>query len=165
MTPEEIELQVMKLDTSSARAREEAWQQLKPLGEAVVPYLAKAYPRFRKAQGRVSLVFHSIGYARASEEAFQLGVAALKDKATLVRYRACGLLAYSLRKDALPCLQGVSNHSDDKTAEDAHAAIDAIRRQNHHLFVDRDHSGRIEWVVNEGDRVAEKPRRSWFKVW
>lgn len=165
MTPEEIETQVMKLDTSSARASEEAWQKLKPLGKGVVRYFAKAYPLFRKAQGRVSLVFHSIGYARNSEEAFQLGVAALRDKATLVRYRACGLLAYSLRKDALPYLQDASHHSDNKTAEDARAAIDAIRKQNHHLFVDRDHSGRIEWVVNEGDRVVEKPRRSWFKVW
>lgn len=37
------------------------------------------------------------------------------------------------------------------TAEDAAAAIDAIERQNHHLFVDRDHSGRVRWSVNPDD--------------
>jgi hypothetical protein len=165
MTPADIEAQVLKLDTTSAREQEDVWEQLKPLGEAVVPSLAQAYPRFRTAQGRVSLVFHAIRHARSSDDAFKLGLAALRDKATLVRYRACGLLAYSLRKDALSHLKEALSHPDEKTAEDARAAITAIKKQNHHLFIDRDQSGRTEWVVNESDAQDTDAGRPWYKLW
>jgi hypothetical protein len=154
LTPEQIRAAVKKLDTSSTSAEEAAWLELKPLGIAVVPYLAEAYVSFKKWQGRTSLVFHSLRYARVSDEAFQLGLAALKDKSTIVRYRACGLLAYSLRLDALPSLAQVCEHSDSKSADDAIAAVDAIENKNHHLFVDRSHSGSSFWVVNDGDREA-----------
>lgn len=152
MNANELSKLVGRLETTSVVAEEEAWSLLRPLGIEVVPFLRAAYPTFRKSQGRVSLVFHSIRYARSSEDAFQLGIAATKDRATLVRYRACGLLAYSLRKDALPVLRELLNHSDKRTSEDARAAIDAISHQSHHYFVDRDHSGRTTWVVNESDR-------------
>jgi len=139
---------VAAMDTANSAQAENAWSQLRDLGESVVPFLAEAYPRFRKAQGLVALVFHAIRHARTSEAAFQLGLSALQDRATLVRYRACGLLAYSLRQDAIPHLEGLLNHADDKTIADARAAIDAIRNQNHHYFVDRNHSGRSFWQVN-----------------
>src|SRR5262245_35484070 len=147
MTPAEIRALVLRLDTASARDEEEAWAPLRGLGVAVVPHLLEAYRTFRKSQGRVSLVFHAIRYARTSEEAFRLGVEALSDKATLVRYRACGLLAYSLRPDAIPHLKSLLTHPDERTVEDAKAAIDAIESRNHHYFVDRDHSGRSFWQV------------------
>lgn len=145
---------VEDLDTASVGAEEQAWSMLKPLGAAAVPYLAEFYPRCRKWQGRASLVFHSVSYARVGEDAFQLGVAALQDKATVVRYRACSLLAYSQRTDALPFLRQLLSHSDNKTAVDAAAAIDAITARNHHLFVDRTRRGQTFWVVNEGDGEA-----------
>jgi hypothetical protein len=151
MTPAEIRALVRRLDATSARAEEEAWAQLRGLGVSIVPYLLEAYPVFRKANGRVSLVFHSIRYARTSDEAFRLGVQALSDKATLVRYRACGLLAYSQRPDAVPHLKALLTHADAHTVEDARAAIDAIASRNHHYFVDRGHSGRSFWQVDEGD--------------
>lgn len=151
MTPAEIRERVRRLDTTSSREEQEAWNGLRELGAAVAPYLAEAYPSFRKWQGRASLVFHSIRYARVSDEAFRLGLDALADKATLVRYRACGLLAYSQRSEALPTLNALVGHHDSRTAEDARAAIDAITRRNHHYFVDRNHSGRSFWEVNEGD--------------
>jgi len=69
----------------------------------------------------------------------------------MVRYRACGLLAYSLRRDAIGPLKTLLNHRDPRTLADASAAITAIEKQNHHLFIDRDASGRTRWVVNEGD--------------
>ena len=151
MTDAEIRRLVGRLDTTSARDEEEAWGQLRELGVTVVPYLAEAYGTFRKWQGRVALVFHSIRHARTSEEAFRLGVEALSDKATMVRYRACGLLAYSQRPDALPHLRALLQHRDARTVEDARAAIDAISHRNHHYFVDRQHSGRSFWRVNDGD--------------
>jgi hypothetical protein len=151
MTPDEIREHVRRLDTTSAPQGEEAWGHLRDLGVAVVPHLAEAYRSFRKWQGRASLVFHSIRYGRVSDDAFRLGLEALSDKSAQVRYRACGLLAYSLRKEAIPRLQPLLRHPDARTVEDAKAAIDAIRHQNHHYFVDRDHSGRSRWQVNEGD--------------
>ena len=61
-------------------------------------------------------------------------------------------LAYALRADALPALEALRQHADARTREDADRAIDAIRNQKHHYFVDRDHSGRSFWVVNEADK-------------
>jgi hypothetical protein len=151
MTPTQIRALVLRLDTASSKEEEETWAQLRGLGVTVVPYLLEAYRAFRKSKGRVSLVFHAIRYARTSEEAFRLGIQALSDKATLVRYRACGLLAYSQRSDAIPHLNALLTHSDARTAEDARAAIDAISNRNHHYFIDRAHSGRSFWQVNEDD--------------
>jgi hypothetical protein len=142
---------VAKLETKKTLDAEAAWSELKPLGEAVVPYLAEGYSRMKMAEGRLNCVFHSLRYGRCSEAAFRLGVAALRDRAAFVRYRACGLLAYSLRRDALPHLRALLSHSDDKTVENARAAIDAIESQNHHYFCDRDHSGRSFWEVDPGD--------------
>jgi hypothetical protein len=138
-------------DTASTSAHEVAWALLRPLGVGVVPFLAEYFPCTRKAQGRVALIFHAIRFARESQAAFDLGLLALNDKATLVRYRACGLCAYSLRKDAIPHLERLLGHADVKTADDARAAIDAIRQKNHHYFVDRSHSNSTFWEVNPED--------------
>jgi hypothetical protein len=142
---------VKSLDTTSASDQEVAWAQLRPLGVDVVPFLADAYDSTKKAQGRMALTFHAIRYARISQSAFELGIRALNDKATLVRYRACGICAYSLRADAIPHLKELLKHLDAKTAQDAAAAIDAIKRKNHHYFVDRSHSGTSFWTVNSED--------------
>ena len=143
-----IHLLVRKLDTTRAALEAAAWSELQPLGAEVVPYLAAAFPSTRTWQGRTSLVFHSIRYARTHDAAFGLGLRALADRSFMVRYRACMLLAYSLRTAALPQLRELLHHTDHRTREDAAAAIDAIEHQNHHLFIDRDHSGRVTWTVS-----------------
>lgn len=102
MGESEIKALVGQLDTSDRAAEESAWSQLRPLGSAVVPHLAEFYPRAKKLEGRRAIVFHAIKYARVSEAAFQLGIAALNDRSSIVRYRACCVLAYSLRPEALP---------------------------------------------------------------
>jgi hypothetical protein len=147
MTEAEIRSFVALLETHKASEQDAAWEHLRPLGEAVVPFLAEAFPGMRKWQGRVALVFHAIKYARTSEAAFRLGVLACQDQATRVRHRGCGLLAYSQKREALPHLQELLQHEEPETVEDARAAIDAIRRQNHHYFIDRTHSGRLFWEV------------------
>jgi hypothetical protein len=149
MNEQEIISLVRQLDTADSHERESVWEKLQLLRERVVPYLLEAYPSTKKWQGRVALVFHTIRYARTSEAAFQLGLLACADKATLVRHRACGLLAYSLRIDAIPHLEALLKHRDGRTVEDAAAAIDAIERQNHHYFVDRNHTGQIFWQVSD----------------
>lgn len=93
MSPDEIRECVTRLDTRDVVAADAAWSQLRPLGQAVVPYLREAYPRARRAELRVALVFYSTRFARCSADAFALGIAALSDRSSLVRYRACGLLA------------------------------------------------------------------------
>jgi hypothetical protein len=138
--------------------QDEAWDALRPLGPVVVPYLVDAYPTARRAEARTALVYHCIRYARTSEEAFQLGLLALNDRARPVRHRACGLLAYSLRHDALPALRLAAQHQDIDTATEARAAIRAIEGHDHHLYIDRSGSGRSFWVVNlEDDQSPLKP--------
>lgn len=151
MTEDQIKELISKMDTTKSLEAESAWLELRPLGESVVKYLAEAYPKMKKWQGRVSCVFHCIRYARSNQVAYDLGIAALQDRATLVRYRACGLLAYSLREDAIPHLKKLATHTDAQTASDARAAIDAITNKNHHYFVDRHHSGSTFWEVNPED--------------
>ena len=149
MNPSRIRDLVAQLETSKSLDEENAWGKLKPLGPEVLPYFLSAYPKMKKWHGRVSLVFHSMKFARQYDEAFNLGIMATKDRATLVRYRACMLLAFSLRKEALPHLEVLLSHKDEKTAQDAHAAIDAIKNKNHHYFVDREHTGQKFWNINE----------------
>jgi hypothetical protein len=87
-------------------------------------------------------------YARESDDAVALGRDALHDRSKVVRYRACMLLAYSLRRDALPELREVLQSLEGKAGhEDVEAAIDAITRQNHHYFIDRVHSGKVTLTI------------------
>lgn len=73
--------------------------------------------------------------------------------ASVVRYRACGLLANSLQREAIPALKSLLNHPDTATRDDAAAAIMAIDKQNHHLFRDRDQSGKVQWILNPEDQT------------
>lgn len=154
MDSQEARDTVLKLQTESMDEHDAAWELLRPLGAAVVPYLVEAYPRFKKWRGRNALVYHATRYARSSDEAFRLGILALNDKATVVRYRACALLAYSQRREAIDLLKPLLSHSDEPTRQDAAAAIDALMRRNHHHFHDRDHTDRLFWVVNDEDRAG-----------
>lgn len=54
------------------------------------------------------------------------------------------LLAYSLNKKVLPILEKTAEKTtNSETLGDVRAAIDAIKNQNHHFFLDRDHTGKI----------------------
>jgi hypothetical protein len=145
---------VQALDTVTTSAEESAWTLLAPLGAEAIPYLSAAYPTFRTWQGRASLVYHSIPYARTSDDAFRLGLAAATDKAKVVRYRAISLLAYAQRSEALPLLRSLLAHPNKETAGDAAAAIDAIEARNHNYFHDRDHSGLLNWNVHRPESAT-----------
>jgi len=151
MDPSDVRQVIRRLDTRKSLEAEEVWAELRPLGEALVSSMLEAYPAMRTWQGRAALLYHATRYARSSDDAFRLGLLALGDRSFLVRYRACGLLAYSLRADAMPELEALLAHRDPRTQADARAALDAIRCCNHHYFVDRDHSGQSFWHVNDGD--------------
>lgn len=155
MAPDEIRQKIDLLDTASWGEEEIAWAALRPLGEELAPYLHEAYGRFRKWQGRTSLVYHSVQFARASEDAFALGVTALADRSYMVRYRACALLAYSLRHNALPLLEARLDDPHPLVARSALAACNAIRAQDQNLFADWSLSGQTRWVVRREEQNSD----------
>jgi hypothetical protein len=140
-----------RFDTAGSATRDEAWKQL-PSGRLALPFLREAFPETRRKEARISMVYEATFFARVSEDAFQLGVLGCRDRSKHVRDRACGVLAYSLRRDALPVLRPLLRANDDVTRESAEAAVDAVKHQNHHLYWDRDRPrGRTFWTVNRGD--------------
>lgn len=119
--------------------------------ESLVPGFVAAYPRIRNAAGRNSVLYGLVPFARKRPEVVELAKAALDDPAYMPRMQACSLLAYSLRRDAIPHLKPLLKHRDKKTRDDAKAAIDAIKSQNHHYWLDRSQSGMFLWRVNPED--------------
>jgi hypothetical protein len=145
MTEKQILAKIKNLDITSSLKQEEYWQEIKKTDINIPDYFLKAYPTFKKWQGRIHLVYHCVKYARNSDSAFQLGIIALNDKATLVRYRAASLLAYSLRKESIPYLEKNLLHPDLKTRKDAERAIRAIKEKNHYIFME---DRATKWIVN-----------------
>jgi len=143
---------VASFNSKDPSIRDAVWQQLGELSERPLPLLEQLFHTAKLKDVRRDIAFHAIRHARTNESAFRIGLAAITDKSTIVRYRGCCVLAYSLRHDALPALQPLLRHPDAKTVDDAKAAIDAIESRNHHFFVDRQHSGRLLWEVNPTDR-------------
>jgi hypothetical protein len=114
----------------------------------LIPVLAEAYTKFRRAEVRSVLLFWLLRYARRYDAVVQLARSSLYDRAYLVREYACSILAYSLRDDVVADLETLLSHRDPRTRENAVAAVDAIRSKNHHFYVDRNHTGYSYWVVN-----------------
>src|SRR5262245_29949194 len=112
MTSDEIRALVAALDTKNRTARDEAWEQLRPLGDEVLPFFEDFFAGAKRLEARRDMAFHSIRYARTSEHAFRIGLAAIADRSSIVRYRGCCILAYSQRRDALPSLQRLLTHAD-----------------------------------------------------
>jgi hypothetical protein len=122
-----------------------AWVVAESMGDDLLPLLAEAFPRIRKSAGRASIMRYVGKFSRENDAAFRMGVIAIQDRAYGVRHYGCALMAYSLRTEALSTLAALLKHTDQRTVEDAKAAIDAIKRKNHNLFTDRKHTGRIHW--------------------
>ena len=122
-----------------------AWTVAESMGADLLVLLAQAFPQVRKAEGRASILRYVGRFSRESDVAFRMGIAAVQDRSYAVRHYGCAILAYSLRADALPTLSPLLKHTDYRTAQDARAAVDAIKNKNHHFFQDRDHSGKVRW--------------------
>jgi hypothetical protein len=140
-----------RFDTADVATRDDAWKEL-PSGRLALPFLREAFPQTRRMEARITMVYEATFFARVSEDAFQLGVLGCRDRSKYVRDRACGVLAYSLRKDALPILRPLLRADDEVTRQAAEGAVDAIKHQNHHLYWDQGGPrGQTFWVVNRGD--------------
>ncbi|GAA4642729.1 hypothetical protein GCM10023115_07230 [Pontixanthobacter gangjinensis] len=160
MRREQISAAVAALDVREVESQEMAWAQLRPLGFGVVPYLLDAYSTFRTWQGRCALMYYSTRYSRQSPSALGLGLLGLSDRSYMVRYRACGLLAYALNKEAVPALEQLAEcEGRDLVLTSAKAAMNAIKAGNHNLFVDQRLSGQSSWTVNPGDAQQPVPSR------
>jgi hypothetical protein len=138
-----------RFDSPDQHVRDEAWAEL-PEGRALMPLMLEAYPRTRRMEARISMVYEATFFARVSEAAFQLGIMGCRDRSKHVRDRACGVLAYSLRKDALPALRPLLRDGDPFTRATAENAIRAIKSQIHSLYWGG-RPGETVWVVNRGD--------------
>lgn len=145
MSSNQAEL-LMRLDGSGSDDEWEAVEELRKLGGTFPRLLLEKYKKARSWKERCACVYHAMRYAKESDYAVQLGLEALRDKSKVVRYRACELLAYSQRKDLLKNLEA-SLASYPSSHEDIRAAIDAIESENHHYFVDRDHSGKVTLTI------------------
>jgi len=144
MEPAKIKEMVNQYELKSSYGTEPFFNEIKELGEQVLPYFLEAYPKAKRWQQRASFLYRAISYARTSEIAVKLGLLGLFDRSKEVRYRACMLLACSLRKDCLPSLHQALETATGETISDIEAAIDAIESTNHNYFVDREHSGMIK---------------------
>lgn len=146
MTGPEIEKLLGTLDGRGSDAEFSAVSALlKAVGDEFPALLLKKYRSSRKWGDRASCVYHAIHYAKNNESAYRLGVEALSDRSKHVRYRACMLLAFAQRPEAIPFLESL--RSDGQSGADASAAIDAVASKNHNYFVDRDHSGKLVWNI------------------
>ena len=122
------------------------------VGERLPSLLLDAYRNARRSGPRSSFVYHATRYARCSADAVTLGLEALHDKARTVRYRACGLLAYSQRIELMPELQACLKSIESDSEPDIRAAIDSLQHRNQNYFLDRGHSGKMLWNV-DGDNA------------
>jgi hypothetical protein len=133
------------LDCLDGSGSDEEWKaalELRArLGKDLPDQLLSRYRQARKWQVRSSCVYHAVRYAKDSDAAIELALLGVKDKARVVRYRACMLLACSLRKELVPTLRVLLAAVPEDAKADVLAAIDAIESQNQNYFVDRDHSG------------------------
>ncbi|RNF82224.1 hypothetical protein [Montanilutibacter psychrotolerans] len=129
----------------------------------LIPLLVQAFPSIKRSAGRIAILARLLRSTRDCPDVVPLAIGALSDRAYLVRELACSILAYSLRRDVIPSLQSVVERGDPKTCADAMAAIDAIAHQNHHYYVDRQHTGHARWIVKpsepaEGSNSSPKPK-------
>jgi hypothetical protein len=152
MNEDEIERLLNLLDGKGSNQEYDAIEEIRKIsGDRFPYYLHMKYRKSKRMAQRASCVFFASGYARSSEDAFQLGLEALHDKSQVVRYRACGLLAFAQNLRAMPFLRLALEkfESHQVTRADVSAAIDAIENKNHHYFHDRKHSGMVTWNVTE----------------
>ena len=144
MDPKEIRAMVSKYEHLSSFGTEPYFQEIKSLGASVIPFFVEAFPNSKQWRQRASFLYRATNYARTSEKAVELGLMALSDRSKEVRYRAYLLLACSLKTSVLPYLDTALQSASVEDSDHIKAAIDAIQSQNHHYFVDREHSGFIK---------------------
>lgn len=122
-------------------------EELVPHGLDALASMAETLPTMRSWKARNAVVYTAIKFARKSDLSLETGRLGLQDKSKRVRQTACALAAFSLNPAMLVPLADCSSSSEPDVAEDVRAATHAIEQRNHHLFMDRQGTGRVRWHV------------------
>lgn len=135
------------LDGALARAIE---VRLKALGAMYWPAaLCEYYLSAKRAENREKVLGWAIYDVRASPSLWQMAVRALRDRSRFVRFRAHKMLAYALDQSALPILRSqLQTEFDPELRRSLAAAVLAIEKQDHHLYIDDKETGRMGWTVD-----------------
>ena len=112
------------LDGRSSAGMQEGIEKLEALGVDIPSLMMKRYKFSRRWADRTSCVYQCIKYAKTNEDAYQVGIIALKDKSKTVRHQACMLLSAAQNNDAIEHLEELL--SDEASRNDAMAAIDVL---------------------------------------
>jgi hypothetical protein len=107
----------------------EGIEKLEALGVDIPSLMMKRYKFSRRWADRTSCVYHCIKYAMTNEDAYQVGIIALRDKSKTVRHQACMLLSAAQKKDAIEHLEELL--SDETSRDDAVTAIGVLLNLNH----------------------------------
>ncbi len=108
-----------KTDTNDRAQIYLTWNELGAYRQEIVPHVARAFAETKEARGRESQLYYVTQYARFDDHAIDLGLTALRDRKKEVRYRACGLLAHSQRRDAEPALEAIERGPSREAAQRA----------------------------------------------
>jgi len=137
------------LDGSGSFIERNTLKDLASRGEPVPQYLYKCFLISKKAKIRAQCIFYQFSFAQdGNKYALATGIRGLDDRAKIVRYNACKLLAYAQDKSTLVHLKNAkSSEKNSDIVSHIMASIDAIEEGNHNWFVDRDHSGLITMEV------------------
>jgi len=158
----EAESQLLRRVDGSGKAGErDAVAELKRrYGSELPRLLLEHYKTAKSYKIRAACVYYCLDFSRVSNAAIELAKIAIADKSRVVRYRACMLLACSLRSDILPTLRQMIPSTERETRDDLIAAIDAIEHQNKDFFLDREHSGMIALRVLSPSKTIDNRERN-----
>ena len=117
----------------------------------LVSVYVEAFPQIKNWAGRMHIMYSLPQFARSDKQVVEVARFGLNDRSRIVRYYACQVLAYSLDRESIPFLEAILDHADEKTRGYAADAIKAITKQNHHLWMDPNETGRYFWVLRPGD--------------
>ena len=124
MNNEKLHEYLAFLDGRSSAGMQEGIEKLEALGIDIPSLMMKQYKISRRWADRTSCVYHCIKYAKTHEDAYQVGIIALRDKSKTVRHQACMLLSAAQKKEAIVDLEELL--SDETSRDDAVAAIDLL---------------------------------------
>ena len=122
------------------------------------------FRHIRTYWSRVTCVNWAQSYSQVYDSALRLGLRGVEDRSRVVRYRSLRLLAISQSNVALEFLETLDRSVLSKDdLGDIDAAINAIRKKNRNLFIDREEVGGLSItlkIVSEDD-LAERFGPDW----
>lgn len=144
MTPETVLSQLLAADSCDWDAVWSSWWNgpLRPLAVESIPSVIAAYDDTAHWQARAAQLYYCTGFSRTRSDVCRFAIHALTDKSIEVRYRACGLLAFSRRRRLIPKLNAALVSANDATKRYLSAAMEAIDQRSMAPFTALDTSRR-----------------------